>query len=144
MVNIKWRIVYIFDWLTLYWTFSGSFMHKDVIQVHLLLWQEVWQAGRVNKLAAKIARYDELWLSPYVLYFFPFCAGILTPSDEFMHWAELSESAEKNNVRERATYFFEQFKPIQKVCLQAMNCHNCLNEKNKNANGICWFYLLTV
>ncbi|XP_056229968.1 cytoplasmic dynein 2 heavy chain 1 isoform X2 [Seriola aureovittata] len=40
--------------------------------------------------------------------------GILTPSDEFLYWADLSESAEKNSVRERATYFSEQFKPIQK------------------------------
>uniref|UniRef100_A0A8C4HFM7 Cytoplasmic dynein 2 heavy chain 1 n=1 Tax=Dicentrarchus labrax TaxID=13489 RepID=A0A8C4HFM7_DICLA len=40
--------------------------------------------------------------------------GILTPSDEFQYWADLSESAEKNSVRERATYFTEQFKPIQK------------------------------
>ncbi|KAM9359311.1 cytoplasmic dynein 2 heavy chain 1 isoform 6-T6 [Symphorus nematophorus] len=40
--------------------------------------------------------------------------GILTPSDEFQYWADLSESAEKNSVRERATHFTEQFKPIQK------------------------------
>ncbi|XP_017286523.1 cytoplasmic dynein 2 heavy chain 1 isoform X3 [Kryptolebias marmoratus] len=40
--------------------------------------------------------------------------GILTPSDEFQFWADLSESAEKSRVRERATYFSEQFKPIQK------------------------------
>ncbi|TKS81144.1 Cytoplasmic dynein 2 heavy chain 1 [Collichthys lucidus] len=40
--------------------------------------------------------------------------GILTPSDEFQYWADLSESAEKNSVRERATYFTEQFKSIQK------------------------------
>lgn len=46
---------------------------------------------------------------------FLFCTGILTPSDEFQYWAELSESAEKNSLRERAAYFTEQFKPIQKV-----------------------------
>ncbi|XP_029374274.1 cytoplasmic dynein 2 heavy chain 1 isoform X3 [Echeneis naucrates] len=40
--------------------------------------------------------------------------GILTPIDEFLYWADLSESAEKNSVRERARYFSEQFKPIQK------------------------------
>ncbi|CAG6004611.1 unnamed protein product [Menidia menidia] len=40
--------------------------------------------------------------------------GILTPSDEFQYWAELSESAEKSSERERATYFTEQFKLIQK------------------------------
>ncbi|TMS07235.1 Cytoplasmic dynein 2 heavy chain 1 [Larimichthys crocea] len=40
--------------------------------------------------------------------------GILTPNDEFQYWADLSESAEKNSVRERATYFTEQFKSIQK------------------------------
>uniref|UniRef100_A0A7N6ADW8 Cytoplasmic dynein 2 heavy chain 1 n=1 Tax=Anabas testudineus TaxID=64144 RepID=A0A7N6ADW8_ANATE len=39
---------------------------------------------------------------------------ILTPSDEFLYWADLSESAEKNNLRERAAYFNEQFKPLQK------------------------------
>ncbi|KAK2847119.1 hypothetical protein Q5P01_010118 [Channa striata] len=40
--------------------------------------------------------------------------GILTPSDEFQYWADLSDSAEKNSVRERASYFNEHFKPIQK------------------------------
>ncbi|KAF3692878.1 Cytoplasmic dynein 2 heavy chain 1 [Channa argus] len=41
--------------------------------------------------------------------------GILTPNDEFQYWADLSDSAEKNIVRERASYFNEHFKPIQKV-----------------------------
>ena len=41
--------------------------------------------------------------------------GILTPSDEIQYWTDLSESAEKNSVRERATHFTEQFKHIQKV-----------------------------
>ncbi|KAM4743047.1 cytoplasmic dynein 2 heavy chain 1 isoform 3-T4 [Anableps anableps] len=40
--------------------------------------------------------------------------GILTPSDEFQFWADLSESAEKSSLKERATYFTEQFKPLQK------------------------------
>uniref|UniRef100_A0A8C9YLX3 Dynein cytoplasmic 2 heavy chain 1 n=1 Tax=Sander lucioperca TaxID=283035 RepID=A0A8C9YLX3_SANLU len=40
--------------------------------------------------------------------------GILIPSDEFQYWDDLSESAEKNSVRERATYFTEQFKHIKK------------------------------
>uniref|UniRef100_A0AAQ5XWU4 Dynein heavy chain tail domain-containing protein n=1 Tax=Amphiprion ocellaris TaxID=80972 RepID=A0AAQ5XWU4_AMPOC len=40
--------------------------------------------------------------------------GILTPSDEFQYWADLSESAEKNSVRERAKHFTDQFEPIQK------------------------------
>ncbi|XP_029136209.2 dynein cytoplasmic 2 heavy chain 1 [Labrus bergylta] len=40
--------------------------------------------------------------------------GILTPIDEFQYWADLSESAEKNSVRERAKHFTEQFKPIHK------------------------------
>uniref|UniRef100_A0A4W6FB11 Dynein cytoplasmic 2 heavy chain 1 n=1 Tax=Lates calcarifer TaxID=8187 RepID=A0A4W6FB11_LATCA len=40
--------------------------------------------------------------------------GILTPSDEFQYWADLSESAEKNSVRERAAFFTEQFKAIEK------------------------------
>ncbi|KAI3354358.1 hypothetical protein L3Q82_018881, partial [Scortum barcoo] len=41
-------------------------------------------------------------------------AGILTPTDEFQYWVDLSNSAEKNSVRERATHITEQFKPIQK------------------------------
>lgn len=49
---------------------------------------------------------------------FTLYAGILTPSDEFQYWADLSNSAEKNSVRERATHITEQFKPIQKVCMQ--------------------------
>uniref|UniRef100_A0A3B4BEW0 Dynein cytoplasmic 2 heavy chain 1 n=1 Tax=Periophthalmus magnuspinnatus TaxID=409849 RepID=A0A3B4BEW0_9GOBI len=40
--------------------------------------------------------------------------GILTPSDEFQYWTDLAENAEKITVRERAAYFEEQFKPIQK------------------------------
>ncbi|XP_024132434.1 cytoplasmic dynein 2 heavy chain 1 [Oryzias melastigma] len=40
--------------------------------------------------------------------------GILTPTDEFQFWGDVSESAQKNSVRERATYFTEQFKTIQK------------------------------
>ncbi|XP_068612804.1 cytoplasmic dynein 2 heavy chain 1 isoform X2 [Brachionichthys hirsutus] len=40
--------------------------------------------------------------------------GILTPSDEFQYWADLSESAERSSVRERATHFTLQFKLIQK------------------------------
>uniref|UniRef100_A0A8D3CV29 Dynein heavy chain tail domain-containing protein n=1 Tax=Scophthalmus maximus TaxID=52904 RepID=A0A8D3CV29_SCOMX len=40
--------------------------------------------------------------------------GILTPSDEFQYWADLSEFAEKSSARERAAYFTEQFKFIQK------------------------------
>lgn len=54
------------------------------------------------------------------LYFILLYAGILTPSDEFQYWADLSESAEKNSVRERATHFTELFKPIQKVCKQTV------------------------
>uniref|UniRef100_A0A3Q0T4R8 Cytoplasmic dynein 2 heavy chain 1 n=1 Tax=Amphilophus citrinellus TaxID=61819 RepID=A0A3Q0T4R8_AMPCI len=40
--------------------------------------------------------------------------GILTPSDEFQYWADLSESAEKSSLRERAQHFTELFKQIQK------------------------------
>ncbi|XP_068440329.1 cytoplasmic dynein 2 heavy chain 1 isoform X1 [Clinocottus analis] len=40
--------------------------------------------------------------------------GILTPSDEFQYWDDLSKSAEKSSMRERATHFTEQFKFIQK------------------------------
>lgn len=45
--------------------------------------------------------------------------GILTPTDEFQFWADVAESAEKNDARERAAYFVEQFKAIQKVQLQS-------------------------
>ncbi|KAM4627347.1 cytoplasmic dynein 2 heavy chain 1 [Polymixia lowei] len=40
--------------------------------------------------------------------------GILTPSDEFQYWEDLSESGEKSSVRERAAHFSELFKPIEK------------------------------
>ena len=50
-----------------------------------------------------------------MLIFFQLCAGILTPLDEFQYWADVSESAEKKSVRERAAYLTEQFKSIQKV-----------------------------
>ncbi|XP_047450013.1 cytoplasmic dynein 2 heavy chain 1 isoform X3 [Mugil cephalus] len=40
--------------------------------------------------------------------------GILTPSDEFQYWSDLSESSEKSSMRERATHFTELFKAIQK------------------------------
>uniref|UniRef100_A0A3P8WNV8 Cytoplasmic dynein 2 heavy chain 1 n=1 Tax=Cynoglossus semilaevis TaxID=244447 RepID=A0A3P8WNV8_CYNSE len=40
--------------------------------------------------------------------------GILTPNDEFEYWKDLSKSAEKNSVRERAAYFSELFKTLQK------------------------------
>ena len=43
-------------------------------------------------------------------------AGILSPGDEFQYWADLSESAEKHGVRERARHFVEIFRPIEKVC----------------------------
>ncbi|KAM9801492.1 cytoplasmic dynein 2 heavy chain 1 [Neosynchiropus ocellatus] len=40
--------------------------------------------------------------------------GILMPGDEFQYWAEISESAAKSSLRERAMHFVELFKPIQK------------------------------
>ncbi|TNN71605.1 Cytoplasmic dynein 2 heavy chain 1 [Liparis tanakae] len=40
--------------------------------------------------------------------------GILTPSDEFQYWEDLSGSAERSSSRERASHFTEQFKFIQK------------------------------
>lgn len=64
-------------------------------------------------------------------YFFQLYAGILTPSDEFQYWADLSESAEKNSVRERATHITEQFKLIQKVCMQTFIYQQWLHEKKK-------------
>uniref|UniRef100_A0A8C4HES0 Cytoplasmic dynein 2 heavy chain 1 n=1 Tax=Dicentrarchus labrax TaxID=13489 RepID=A0A8C4HES0_DICLA len=74
-------------------------------ELELGLGTVVRQSGA--KLSAKKGHEDVLTFSPHY-------AGILTPSDEFQYWADLSESAEKNSVRERATYFTEQFKPIQK------------------------------
>lgn len=44
-------------------------------------------------------------------------SGILTPIDEFQYWADISESAEKKSVKERAAYFTELFKPLQKVSM---------------------------
>lgn len=55
--------------------------------------------------------------SQYVEKLLPYYAGILCPGDEFQYWEDLSESAEKTVVRERATHFMEQFKLIQKVCM---------------------------
>lgn len=63
--------------------------------------------------------------------FFTLYAGILTPSDEFQYWADLSESADKNSVREKATHFTEQFQPIQKVCIQTFTYQNWLHKKKK-------------
>ncbi|GAA6078243.1 cytoplasmic dynein 2 heavy chain 1 isoform X1 [Tachysurus ichikawai] len=40
--------------------------------------------------------------------------GMLTPCDEFQYWAEVSRSAERSSARERAKYFSELFKPIEK------------------------------
>uniref|UniRef100_A0A8C5EPV0 Cytoplasmic dynein 2 heavy chain 1 n=1 Tax=Gouania willdenowi TaxID=441366 RepID=A0A8C5EPV0_GOUWI len=40
--------------------------------------------------------------------------GILTPSDEFQYWTDLSKSAEKSSVRERALHFTDLFGSIQK------------------------------
>lgn len=53
--------------------------------------------------------------------FFQLHSGILTPDDEFQFWAEVTVSAEKNIARERAAYFVEQFKAIQKVLLQSFS-----------------------
>ncbi|XP_061923239.1 dynein cytoplasmic 2 heavy chain 1 isoform X1 [Entelurus aequoreus] len=40
--------------------------------------------------------------------------GILTPSDEFLYWADICESAKKADLKERASYFTEQFNLIEK------------------------------
>ncbi|KAJ3590899.1 hypothetical protein NHX12_008847 [Muraenolepis orangiensis] len=40
--------------------------------------------------------------------------GILSFGDEFQYWADLSASAEKQGVRERACHFVELFRPIEK------------------------------
>lgn len=47
--------------------------------------------------------------------FFLHFAGILIPGDEFQYWADISGSAEKKRVKERAAHFTELFKPMQKV-----------------------------
>lgn len=59
-------------------------------------------------------------------------AGILTPFDEFQYWADVTESAEKNSVRERATHFTAQFKPLQKVCMKTFMCQEWLYEQNES------------
>lgn len=65
--------------------------------------------------------YIILYITDYVMTFrhgtshFLHSAGILTPSDEFQYWADLSESTEKSSLRERSQHFTEHFKPIQKV-----------------------------
>lgn len=53
----------------------------------------------------------------FIRFFFAHFSGILAPIDEFQYWADVSESAEKNNVKERAAHFTELFKPIQKVSM---------------------------
>lgn len=50
-------------------------------------------------------------------FFFAHFSGILAPIDEFQYWADVSESAEKNHVKERAAHFTELFKPIHKVSM---------------------------
>ncbi|XP_008299945.1 cytoplasmic dynein 2 heavy chain 1 [Stegastes partitus] len=68
--------------------------------------------------------------------------GILTPSDEFQYWADLSESAEKNSVRERAKHFTDQFKPIQKeYCgLDGLSMSDAVDlvEQSKDALDDVW------
>uniref|UniRef100_A0A671UXN0 Cytoplasmic dynein 2 heavy chain 1 n=1 Tax=Sparus aurata TaxID=8175 RepID=A0A671UXN0_SPAAU len=101
-------------------------LYQAVRQVFapVLLKDERWRSVFDPKLAGLLSEL-ELGLGSVVptrilfdlkikLYFILLYAGILTPSDEFQYWADLSESAEKNSVRERATHFTELFKPIQK------------------------------
>ncbi|XP_038123892.1 cytoplasmic dynein 2 heavy chain 1 [Cyprinodon tularosa] len=68
--------------------------------------------------------------------------GILTPNDEFQFWADLSESAEKSSVRERASYFTEQFKLIQKeyVGLDSLSMSDVVDlvEQSKDALDDVW------
>ncbi|XP_047247257.1 cytoplasmic dynein 2 heavy chain 1 isoform X2 [Girardinichthys multiradiatus] len=68
--------------------------------------------------------------------------GILTPNDEFQFWADLSESAERSSVRDRATYFTEQFKPIQKeyVGLDGLSMSDVVDlvEQSKDALDDVW------
>lgn len=73
--------------------------------------------------------------------FFPLYAGILIPSDEFQYWDDLSESAEKNSVRERATYFTEQFKHIKKVYMQTCMYQDWQHEQSKI---LCLLHLVFV
>ncbi|KAK5608849.1 Cytoplasmic dynein 2 heavy chain 1 [Crenichthys baileyi] len=68
--------------------------------------------------------------------------GILTPNDEFQFWADLSESAEKSSVRDRAAYFTEQFKPIQKeyVGLEGLSMSDVVDlvEQSKDTLDDVW------
>lgn len=84
----------------------------------------------VKKKKESNKNWDTIWFSQDVLIIFALYAGILTPIDEFQYWADVSESAEKNSVGERATHFTEQFKPIQKVCVQTFMCQDWLHERS--------------
>uniref|UniRef100_A0A3B5L503 Dynein heavy chain tail domain-containing protein n=1 Tax=Xiphophorus couchianus TaxID=32473 RepID=A0A3B5L503_9TELE len=68
--------------------------------------------------------------------------GILTPSDEFQFWANLSESAEKSSLRERASYFTQQFKSIQKeyVGLDSLSMSDVVDlvEQSKDTLDDVW------
>uniref|UniRef100_A0A3B3YWL0 Uncharacterized protein n=1 Tax=Poecilia mexicana TaxID=48701 RepID=A0A3B3YWL0_9TELE len=68
--------------------------------------------------------------------------GILTPNDEFQFWANLSESAEKNSLRERASYFTQQFKSIQKeyVGLDSLSMSDVVDlvEQSKDTLDDVW------
>ncbi|KAM6946318.1 LOW QUALITY PROTEIN: cytoplasmic dynein 2 heavy chain 1 [Aplochiton taeniatus] len=112
-----------------------SSLYQAVRQVFapVLLKDERWSSAFDPKLAG-LLRELELGLASVVRQAGPRQAaresrreedvlGILTPSDEFQYWAELSESGEKNSVRGRAVHFTELFKPILKeyVCLDGLS-----------------------
>uniref|UniRef100_A0A3Q1I1J7 Cytoplasmic dynein 2 heavy chain 1 n=1 Tax=Anabas testudineus TaxID=64144 RepID=A0A3Q1I1J7_ANATE len=92
-------------------------LYQAVRQVFapVLLKDEHWRSAFDPKLADLLNELER-GLGSVVRQYVDFLlhTGILTPSDEFLYWADLSESAEKNNLRERAAYFNEQFKPLQK------------------------------
>lgn len=41
--------------------------------------------------------------------------GILTPSDEFQYWTDLSNTGSKLDIKERALFFCDLFQQISKV-----------------------------
>ncbi|XP_076002176.1 cytoplasmic dynein 2 heavy chain 1 isoform X2 [Genypterus blacodes] len=101
-------------------------LYQAVKQVFgpVLLQDEHWSSAFDPKLAGllselelglgSVVRQSGAWPSTKKGHTEEDVLGILAPSDEFQYWADLSESAERNSVRERARYFTELFQPIEK------------------------------
>uniref|UniRef100_W5MJK1 Cytoplasmic dynein 2 heavy chain 1 n=1 Tax=Lepisosteus oculatus TaxID=7918 RepID=W5MJK1_LEPOC len=58
--------------------------------------------------------------------------GIMTPCDEFNYWAELSRSAVKSNMRDRAAHFNDLFQPLEKdySCLDNVSLDDAVSLVN--------------